>query len=44
MITKGKMDRLHAKFAQPADITIRHSPNGWTTKNQMVKYIEWLSA
>jgi hypothetical protein len=28
MITKGKTDCSHAKFGQPCDITIRHSPNG----------------
>jgi hypothetical protein len=26
--TKGKTDRSHANFGQPADVTIKHSPNG----------------
>jgi hypothetical protein len=43
ILTKGKTDHSHAQFGQPADITIRHSPNGWTTENQIIKYIEWLS-
>jgi hypothetical protein len=44
IITKSKTDRSHAKFGQPADIMIRHSPNGWTTEIQMIEYIECLSA
>jgi hypothetical protein len=44
MIIKGKTDRSYAKFGQLADVTIRHSPNGWTTENQMIEHIELLSA
>jgi hypothetical protein len=43
VLTKGKTDRSHAKFGAAPDVIIQHTPNGWTTDDLMVKYIEWLS-
>jgi hypothetical protein len=43
ILTKGKTNRPHAKFGAIPGVTIQHPPNGWTTDDMMVKYLEWLS-
>lgn len=42
VIYGGKTDRCHPPYDFPSDWFISHTPNHWSNKESMIKYIEYI--
>jgi hypothetical protein len=43
IVTKGRTNRVFAKFGSHPDVIFKFSDSGWATENQIEEYLEWLS-